>query len=404
MNVLDSPKRWTGPKGVNGLQIEGPFRAHQVSLKMLRDLRLPDFRDCACEVPQPGAPGSGDTRVLGPFLRDVATFNDAQRNFRVFGADVTMSNGLGAMFEVTERQWDAATKPTDEFLAPTGRVMEMLGEHQCEGCLECYLLTGRHGTFNCHEAFIHSIDSMFSQHAKWLTVAAHIPWRRNIASLYCLRSRQYVNLVIAGKHPAPQWLTMDAAVKHCTKGLGIWAWANNDSMEAPDGVMACCGDVPTLETLAAVSILREHLPEIKIRVVNVVDLMRLQSETEHPHGLRDRDFDELFTRDKPVIFACHGCPWLMHRPAYRRANHDNIHLRGYKEEGTITTPFDTTVPNDLDRFHLAMDVIDRLPQTGDKGLALKRRLEEKQMEHRQYIRLHGRDVPEIRNWCWTPAT
>jgi xylulose-5-phosphate/fructose-6-phosphate phosphoketolase len=333
--------------------------------------------------------------------------------------------------------------------------MEMLSEHQCEGWLEGYLLTGRHGIFNCYEAFIHIIDSMFNQHAKWLTVTSHIPWRRNIASLnyllashvwrqdhngfshqdpgfidhvvnkkadvvrvylppdancllsvmdHCLRSRHCVNVVIAGKHPAPQWLTMDAAVKHCTAGIGIWEWASNDGMQAPDVVMACCGDVPTLETLAAVSILREHLPDLKIRVINVVDLMRLQSETEHPHGLNERDFDELFTRDKPVIFAFHGYPWLIHRLTYRRTNHHNIHVRGYKEEGTITTPFDMTVLNDLDRFHLAMDVIDRVPQTGDKGLALKRRLWDKLMEHRQYINLHGQDMPEIRNWSWTPAT
>ena len=510
MIVLDSPKGWTGPDVVDGVQIEGTFRAHQVPLKrsatdpghlglleewlksyraeelfdaqgrlipelaelapegtrrmganphanggmLLRDLRLPDFREYACEVPVPGAPGSGDTRVLGPFLRDVATLNDDRRNFRVFGADVTISNGLGALFETTMRQWDAAIEPNDEFLAPTGRVMEMLSEHQCEGWLEGYLLTGRHGIFNCYEAFIHIIDSMFNQHAKWLTVTAHIPWRRKIASLnyllashvwrqdhngfshqdpgfidhvvnkkaevvrvylppdancllsvmdQCLRSRHFVNVVVAGKHPAPQWLTMDAAVKHCMQGIGIWEWASNHDVQAPDVVMACCGDVPTLETLAAVSILREHLPALKIRVVNVVDLMRLQSETEHPHGLNDRDFDELFTRDKPVIFAFHGYPWLIHRLTYRRSNHDNIHVRGYKEEGTITTPFDMTVLNDLDRYHLAMDAVDRLPQTGDKGLALKRRLKEKLIEHTQYIRKHGRDMPEIRDWQWPAA-
>ena len=507
MIVLDSPKGWTGPKVVDGLQIEGSFRAHQVPIKdpskhpghlgllndwlksyrpeelfdaqgrllpelaelaplgtrrmganphangglLLRDLHIPDFREYACEVPVPGAPGIGDTRVLGPFLRDVAKWNDVQRNFRVFGPDETLSNGLGALFEVTDRQWDAATQPNDQFLAPSGRVMEMLSEHQCEGWLEGYLLTGRHGVFNCYEAFIHIIDSMFNQHAKWLKVTSEIPWRRKIASLnyllashvwrqdhngfthqdpgfidhvvnkkaeivrvylppdancllsvmdHCLRTRHYVNVVVAGKHPAPQWLTMDAAVKHCTKGIGIWEWASNDGDQAPDVVMACCGDVPTLETLAAVSILREHLPSLKIRVVNVVDLMRLQSDTEHPHGLKDRDFDELFTRDKPVIFAFHGYPWLIHRLTYRRTNHDNIHVRGYKEEGTITTAFDMTVLNDLDRFHLAMDTVDRLPQTGDLGLALKRRLKEKLIEHSQYIRLHGQDMPEIRNWRW----
>ncbi len=510
MIVLNSPKGWTGPKEVDGLQIEGTFRAHQVPITdpathpghlalidawlksyraeelfdeqgrlipeladlapvgtrrmganpqangglLLRDLHLPDFRGYACEVPVPGAPGIGDTHVLGPFLRDVAKWNDAQRNFRVFGPDETLSNGLAALFEVTQRQWDAATQPNDEFLAPTGRVMEMLSEHQCEGWLEGYLLTGRHGVFNCYEAFIHIIDSMFNQHAKWLKVTAHIPWRRKIASLnyllashvwrqdhngfthqdpgfidhvvnkkaevvrvylppdancllsvmdHCLRSRHYVNVVVAGKHPAPQWLTMDAAVKHCTAGIGIWEWASNDGDEAPDVVMACCGDVPTLETLAAVSILREHLPALKIRVVNVVDLMRLQPDTEHPHGLSSQDFDELFTKDKPVIFAFHAYPWLIHRLTYRRTNHDNIHVRGYKEEGTITTPFDMTVLNDLDRFHLVMDVVDRLPQTGDKGLALKRRLKGKLIEHTQYIRKHGQDMPEIRNWQWPAA-
>ena len=507
MIVLKSPKGWTGPKEVDGLQIEGTFRAHQVPITdprthpghlalidtwlksyraeelfddqgrlmpelaelapvgtrrmganphangglLLRDLHMPDYRNYACEVPAPGAPGIGDTHVLGPCLRDVAKFNDAQRNFRVFGPDETLSNGLAALFEVTQRQWDAETLPNDEFLAPTGRVMEMLSEHQCEGWLEGYLLTGRHGVFNCYEAFIHIIDSMFNQHAKWLKVTSHIPWRRKIASLnyllashvwrqdhngfthqdpgfidhvvnkkaevvrvylppdancllsvmdHCLRSRHYVNVVVAGKHPAPQWLTMEQAVKHCAQGIGIWEWASNDGDTAPDVVMACCGDVPTLETLAAVSILREHLPDLKIRVVNVVDLMRLQPHTEHPHGLVDADFDALFTTDKPVIFAFHAYPWLIHRLTYRRHNHNNIHVRGYKEEGTITTPFDMTVLNDLDRFHLVMDTVDRLPQTGDAGLALKRRLEDKLIEHGQYIRLHGQDMPEIRNWRW----
>ena len=405
---------------------------------LLRDLRMPDFRDYAVDVPSPGVHGIGDTHVLGRFLRDVAKLNSEQRNFRVFGPDETLSNGLEAVFEVTKRQWDAATVPNDEFLAPAGRVMEMLSEHQCEGWLEGYLLTGRHGLFNCYEAFIHIVDSMFNQHAKWLKVTSHLPWRRKIASLnyllashvwrqdhngfthqdpgfidhvvnkkaeivrvylppdancllsvmdHCLRSRHYVNVVIAGKHPAPQWLTMDAAVKHCTEGIGIWQWASNDQGVAPDVVMACCGDVPTLETLAAVSILREHLPELKIRVVNVVDLMKLQPNTEHPHGLSDTDFDELFTKDKPVIFAFHAYPWLIHRLTYRRTNHDNIHVRGYKEEGTITTPFDMTVLNDLDRFHLVMDTIDRLPQTGDKGIYLKQQLKDKldraQAVHRQ---------------------
>ncbi|ASJ72251.1 phosphoketolase [Granulosicoccus antarcticus] len=510
MIVLDSPKGWTGPKEVDGLQIEGTFRAHQVPIKdpathpghlallddwlrsyraeelfdeqgrlipelaelapigtrrmganphanggqLLRDLHLPDFREYAFKVPEPGVPGIGDTIVLGMFLRDVMKWNEGQRNFRVFGPDETLSNGLGALFEFTPRQWDAATVEGDEFLEPTGRVMEMLSEHQCEGWLEGYLLTGRHGLFNCYEAFIHIVDSMFNQHAKWLKVTSTIPWRRNIASLnyllashvwrqdhngfthqdpgfidhvvnkkaeitrvylppdsncllsvmdHCLRSRHYVNVVVAGKHPAPQWLTMDAAVKHCIKGIGIWEWASNEGDEAPDVVMACCGDVPTLETLAAVSILREHLPTLKIRVVNVVDLMRLQPQSEHPHGLIDADFDALFTKDKPVIFAFHGYPWLVHRLSYRRCNHGNIHVRGYKEEGTITTPFDMTVLNDLDRFHLAMDVVDRLPQTGDRGLALKRKLQGKLMEHKKHIRLHGQDMPEIRNWRWEAA-
>ncbi|MHB1230467.1 MAG: phosphoketolase family protein [Halothiobacillus sp.] len=504
--VFKSPKGWTGPKVVDGLQIEGTFRAHQVPLHpnthpehlklleawlksyrpeelfdeqgrlipelaelaprgerrmsanphanggmLLRDLRMPDFRDYAVDVPEPGTPGIGDTHMLGPFLRDVAKLNGEQRNFRVFGPDETLSNGLEALFDVTKRQWDAATVSNDEWLAPTGRVMEMLSEHQCEGWLEGYLLTGRHGLFNCYEAFIHIIDSMFNQHAKWLKVTAHLPWRRKIASLnylltshvwrqdhngfthqdpgfidhvvnkkaevvrvyfppdancllsvmdHCLRSRHYVNVVVAGKHPAPQWLTMDAAVKHCSEGIGIWQWASNDQAVAPDVVMACCGDVPTLETLAAVSILREHLPELKIRVVNIVDLMKLQPPSEHPHGLSDRDFDEFFTKDKPVIFAYHAYPWLIHRLTYRRTNHHNIHVRGYKEEGTITTPFDMTVLNDLDRFHLVMDTIDRLPQTGDKGFYLKQRLKEKLIEHRLYINKHGRDMPEIRDWTW----
>ncbi len=419
---------------------------------LLRDLRMPDFRAYAVDVPTPGTPGIGDTHVLGPFLRDVETLNSGQRNFRVFGPDETLSNGLEALFEATNRQWDAATVANDEFLAPAGRVLDsMLSEHQCEGWLEGYLLTGRHGLFACYEAFIHIVDSMFNQHAKWLKVTAHLPWRRKIASLnyllashvwrqdhngfthqdpgfidvvvnkkaeivrvylppdancllsvmdHCLRSRHYVNVVIAGKHPAPQWLTMDAALEHCTRGIGIWPWASNDQGAAPDVVMACCGDVPTLETLAAVSIMREHLPELKIRVVNVVDLMKLQPQSEHPHGLSDMEFDELFTRNKPVIFAFHAYPWLIHRLTYRRTNHDNIHVRGYKEEGTITTPFDMTVLNDLDRFHLVMDTIDRLPQTGDRGIYLKQQLEDKLIEHKQYIAKYGQDMPEIRNWKW----
>jgi len=508
MIVLNSPKGWTGPAVVDGLQIEGTFRSHQVPISisastppehlqqleawlksyraeelfddqgrllpelaalapsgerrmganphanggmLLRDLHMPDFRDYATEVPQAGVHGIGDTHVLGRFLRDVVKFNDAHHNFRIFGPDETLSNGLEAVFDATERQWNAETVANDEWLAPAGRVMEMLSEHQCEGWLEGYLLTGRHGLFNCYEAFIHIVDSMFNQHAKWLKVSAQLPWRRKIASLnyllashvwrqdhngfthqdpgfldhvvnkkaeivrvylppdancllsvmdHCLRSRHYVNVVVAGKHPAPQWLSMDEAVEHCTAGIGIWRWASNDQDGAPDLVMACCGDVPTLETLAAVSILRTHLPTLKIRVINVVDLMRLQPDTEHPHGLCDRDFDDLFTRDKPVIFAFHAYPWLIHRLTYRRTNHHNIHVRGYKEEGTITTPFDMTVLNELDRFHLVMSAIDRLPQTGDQGIYLKQLLKDKLFAHRQYIRKHGEDMPEIRDWKW----
>ena len=508
MIVLNSPKGWTGPKIVDGRQIEGTFRSHQVPISapanhpghlelleewlqsyrpeelfddqgrlnqelaelapvgqrrmgsnphanggsLLRDLRMPDFRDYAVEVATPGIPGIGDTHVLGKFLRDVTKLNQSQRNFRVFGPDETLSNGLEALFETTQRQWDAETAPNDEFLAPEGRVMEMLSEHQCEGWLEGYLLTGRHGLFNCYEAFIHIVDSMFNQHAKWLKVSAQLPWRRKIASLkyllsshvwrqdhngfthqdpgfidlvvnkkaevvrvylppdancllsvmdHCLRSRHYVNVVIAGKHPSPQWLTMEAAVKHCIQGIGVWQWASNDQGVTPDVVMACCGDVPTLETLAAVSIMREHLPHLKIRVVNVVDLMKLQPQSEHPHGLSDRDFNDLFTEDMPVIFAFHAYPWLIHRLTYRRTNHNNIHVRGYKEEGTITTAFEMTVLNNLDRFHLVIDTIDRLPQTGAKGIYLKAQLKEKLLEHKQYIDKYGEDMPEIRNWKWT---
>jgi xylulose-5-phosphate/fructose-6-phosphate phosphoketolase len=508
MIVLNSPKGWTGPKVVDGRQIEGTFRSHQVPLGgpsahpehltlleewlrsyrpeelfdeqgrlrrelaelapkgerrmganphangglLLRDLQMPEFRTYAVDVPAPGTPGIGDTHVLGRFLRDVEKLNNAQRNFRVFGPDETLSNGLEALFEATSRQWNAATVPNDEFLARDGRVIDsMLSEHQCQGWLEGYLLTGRHGLFNCYEAFIHIIDSMFNQHAKWLHVTSRLPWRRKIASLnyllashvwrqdhngfthqdpgfidvvvnkkanvvrvyfppdancllsvtdHCLRSRHYVNVVIAGKHPSPQWLTMDAAIEHCTEGIGIWRWASSDEGAHPDIVMACCGDVPTLETLAAVSILREQLPDVRVRVVNVVDLMKLQPQSEHPHGLSDSRFDELFTKDKPVIFAFHAYPWLIHRLTYRRTNHDNIHVRGYKEEGTITTPFDMTVLNDLDRFHLVMDAIDRLPQTGDRGVSLKQELKGKLLEHKRYIETNGQDMPEIRNWQW----
>ena len=508
MIVLNSPKGWTGPKVVDGRRIEGTSRAHQIPLAvssaapaehlamledwlksyrpdelfddqgrlkaelrelapkgerrmganphanggvLLRDLRMPDYRHYAVDVPSPGARGIGDTHVLGRFLRDVVKLNAEQRNFRIFGPDETLSNGLGAVFETTSRQWEAETEPGDEFLAHTGRVVEVLSEHQCEGWLEGYLLTGRHGIFGCYEAFIHIVGSMFNQHAKWLKVASQLPWRRKIASLnyllashvwrqdhngfthqdpgfidhvankkaeivriylppdancllsvmdHCLRSRHFVNVVVAGKHPAPQWLTMDAAVKHCTAGIGIWPWASSDQGAAPDVVMACCGDVPTLETIAAVSIMRERLPEVRIRVVNVVDLMKLQPQSEHPHGLSDDEFDGLFTRDKPVIFAFHAYPSLVHKLTYRRTNHGNIHVRGYKEEGTVTTPFDMAVLNDLDRFHLVMDTIDRLPQTGSKGIHLKRRLADKLTEHKEYIDKNGEDLPEVRHWQW----
>jgi xylulose-5-phosphate/fructose-6-phosphate phosphoketolase len=507
MIVLNSPKGWTGPKIVDGLPVEGTFRAHQVPLsdpsknpahlkqleswmkgykpqelfddkgalraelaelapkgdrrmganphanggQLLKDLRMPDFRQFAVEIKSPGAVEAEDTRVLGRFLAEVIKLNQEQRNFRVFGPDETASNRLTALFDVTDRQWEADVIKTDDHLARQGRVMEVLSEHQCEGWLEGYLLTGRHGLFNSYEAFIHIIDSMFNQHAKWLKVTAHLPWRHKIASLnyllashvwrqdqngfthqdpgfldhvinkkaeivrvylppdancllsvmdHCLRSRHYVNVVVAGKHPAPQWLPMDAAVRHCTEGIGIWEWASNDKGAEPDVVMGCAGDVPTLEILAAVSILRKHLPELKIRVVNVVDLMKLEPATEHPHGLSEKDFDSLFTTSKPIIFAFHAYPWLIHRLTYRRTNHHNLHVRGYKEEGTITTPFDMAVLNDMDRFHLVQDVIDRLPQLAGRGDYLKQDTRDKLLEHKQYICEYGEDMPEILNWKW----
>ena len=506
MIVLNSPKGWTGPKVVDGLHIEGTFRAHQIPLLVdsehpdhlkllekwmksykpeelfdengrlmpelaeltpegmrrmganphtngglvLKDLIMPDFRKYAVEVASPGSIEASDAHMLGEFMRDVITLNNDGRNFRIFGPDETLSNRLNSVFEVTNRQWEARTVESDEFLSPDGRIMEMLSEHQCEGWLEGYLLTGRHGLFNCYEAFIHIIDSMFNQHAKWLKVTAELPWRKKIASLnyllashvwqqahngfthqdpgfidhvvnkkasivrvylppdancllsvgdHCLRSRHYVNVVIAGKYLAPQWLTMDEAIEHCSKGIGIWQWAGSDQGKEPEVVMACCGDVPTLECMAAVSILRKSLPDLKIRVVNVVDLMKLESNTKHPHGLSEEEFDALFTVDKPVIFAFHGYPSLIHQLTYRRNNHKNMHVHGYKEEGTITTYFDMTVLNGLDRFHLVLDAIKRLPPTKE-GAALDRLLQDKLVEHKRYIDKYGIDMPEVLDWKW----
>ncbi len=508
--ILKTPKGWTGPKEVDGLKTEGFWRSHQVPFAematrpdhvklletwmksyrpgelfdedgairpeiaalapqgdrrmsanphangglLMRALELPDIADYAVDVTSPGDRTAEATAVMAQYLRDVLRASAARRNFRVFGPDETASNRLSHVFEATDRAWDAETLPYDEHLSPDGRVMEILSEHTCQGWLEGYLLTGRHGLFNCYEAFVHIVDSMFNQHAKWLKVTREIPWRRPIPSLnylltshvwrqdhngfshqdpgfidyvcnkkadivrvylppdancllhvtdHCLRSWNRINVIVAGKQPAPQWLSMDEAVKHCTAGIGIWEWASNDKGHEPDVVMACAGDVPTLETLAAVSLLRQHLPELKIRVINIVDLMTLQPHEDHPHGLTDRDFDALFTTDKPVIFAHHGYPWLIHRLTYRRTNHGNFHVRGYKEEGTTTTPFDMVVLNDLDRFHLATDVIDRLPQLGYLAAYAKQALRDKLIEHKTYIRQRGEDMPEVREWRWSPA-
>ena len=509
MIVLRTPKGWTGPKVVDGRPAEGTFRAHQVPLSglrdnpehlaqleawmrsyrpeqlfgddgalrpelaalaptgdrrmganphangglLLRDLELPDFRGYAVDVPAPAGTSSEATRVLGTWLRDVITANPD--SFRIMGPDETASNRLSAVFETTDRAWMAERRDGDDHLAPDGRVMEVLSEHLCQGWLEGYLLTGRHGLFNCYEAFIHIIDSMLNQHAKWLKVTHGIPWRRPIASLnyllsshvwrqdhngfshqdpgfidhvankkaeivrvylppdancllsvadHCLRSGDYINVIVAGKQPALDYLTMDEAVAHCTRGIGIWPWASTDADAEPDVVLACAGDIPTLETVAAAALLREHLPELKVRVVNVVDLMRLQPDSEHPHGLGDREFDALFTASQPVIFAYHGYPWLIHRLTYRRTNHHNIHVRGYKEEGTTTTPFDMVMLNDLDRYHLVMDVIDRVPGLGERHAALRQQLEDTRLRLRAYTREVGDDAPEVRDWTWPPAS
>ncbi|RJR16850.1 MAG: phosphoketolase family protein, partial [Nitrospiraceae bacterium] len=417
---------------------------------LLKALKMPDYREYAVQVPGPGQATAEATRIMGGFLRDIMRLNMERKNFRVFGPDETASNRLGDLFEVTNRTWMEETIPEDDHLSPDGRVMEILSEHTCQGWLEGYLLTGRHGLFSCYEAFIHIIDSMFNQHAKWLKVTSkEIPWRRPIASLNylltshvwrqdhngfshqdpgfidhvvnkkadiirvylppdantllcvtdrCLRSRDFINVIVAGKQPQQQWLDMDAAIKHCTYGIGIWEWASNDMGSEPDVVMACAGDVPTLETLAAVEILRRQVPDLKVRVINVVDLMTLQPKEEHPHGLSDKNFDVLFTTDKPIIFAYHGYPWLIHRLTYRRTNHKNLHVRGYKEEGTTSTPFDMVVRNDLDRFHLVADVIDRVPKLGYIAAYTKQYIRDKIIEHKQYIKKYGQDMPEIREW------
>ncbi|MGY1620278.1 phosphoketolase [Geodermatophilus sp. SYSU D00691] len=505
MIVLRSPKGWTGPKEVDGLRVEGTWRSHQVPFAnargddghrkvleewlrsyrpeelfdadgapvaavrdlhprgqrrmsanphanggtLLQPLRMPDFRDYAVPVTEPGTGAVEATRVLGTFLRDVMRQN--MSTFRVFAPDENNSNRLGAVLEVTDRTWLARREPDDDHLAPDGRVMEVLSEHLCQGWLEGYLLTGRHGFFSCYEAFIHIVDSMFNQHAKWLKTTNGIPWRQPIASLnylltshvwrqdhngfshqdpgfidhvvnkkadvirvylppdantllsvadHCLGTRQYVNVIVAGKQPALQYLDMDSAIEHCTKGIGIWEWASTDAGAEPDVVLGCAGDVPTMEVLAAAEILREAFPDLKVRVVNVVDLMRLQDDREHPHGLSDAEFDSYFTRDRPVIFAYHGYPWLIHRLTYRRTNHENFHVRGYVEEGTTTTPFDMCVVNRLDRFDLAIDVIDRVPGLGARGAHLRDRLRNQLIEHRRYVRTHGEDLPEVRHWQW----
>jgi xylulose-5-phosphate/fructose-6-phosphate phosphoketolase len=507
MIVMRTPKGWTGPKTVDGKPVEGTWRAHQVPVAdlqkkpehlkiledwlrsyrpgelfdehgklvsdlaelapkgnqrmsanphangglLLRDLVMPDFRKYAVKVAKPGTGVAESTRVLGTFLRDVMKLNLETKNFRVFGPDENASNRLEALYEATGKAWMEPILPVDEHLSRDGRVLEMLSEHMCQGWLEGYLLTGRHGFFSCYEAFIHIVDSMFNQHAKWLKVTRDIEWRRPVASLnylltshvwrqdhngfthqdpgfidhvvnkkadvvrvylppdancllsvadHCLRSRNYVNVIVAGKQPELQWLDMDSAIEHCTNGIGIWDWASSDNNSEPDVVMACAGDIPTLETLAAVDLLRKHFPDLKVRVINIVDLMTIQPSSEHPHGLSDNDFDSLFTMDKPVIFAYHGYPWLIHRLTYRRHNHDNLHVRGYKEEGTTTTPFDMTVLNDLDRLHLAGDVVDRVPRLQRVGGHFKQFLRNKLVEHKEYIRAHGEDLPEIRDWKW----